>query len=96
MNAFNPLTSHQAAPSTMYGTTLNYVALRLLGANPDDNGMIEARNWILNNGKPAFFPSGCSVFTFTPMLIRFNIRGIRYSIVGSELGESLVIDFRSI
>ncbi len=44
------LISHEAADPTMYGTTLNYVALRLLGAKPDDAGMSEARSWILKHG----------------------------------------------
>nr|AIU41743.1 beta-amyrin synthase [Chlorophytum borivilianum] len=43
---------HIEGPSTMFGSVLNYVTLRLLGegANEGDGAMENARNWILNHG----------------------------------------------
>ncbi|KVH89383.1 Prenyltransferase/squalene oxidase [Cynara cardunculus var. scolymus] len=45
--------------STMIGSALSYVALRLLGEGPDDgNGAVDrARNWILDHGGAASIPS---------------------------------------
>lgn len=36
--------------STMFGSTLNYVTMRLLGVGPDDPDALRARQWILANG----------------------------------------------
>ncbi|KAJ8641070.1 hypothetical protein MRB53_017764 [Persea americana] len=43
---------HIEGPSTMFGTALTYVTLRLLGegANGGEGAMEEARNWILEHG----------------------------------------------
>ncbi|RVW25717.1 Cycloartenol Synthase [Vitis vinifera] len=43
---------HIEGPSTMFGTVLNYVTLRLLGegANDADGAMEKGRDWILNHG----------------------------------------------
>jgi len=43
---------HIEGPSTMFGTVLNYVTLRLLGEGPNDGegAMEKARDWILNHG----------------------------------------------
>lgn len=43
---------HIEGPSTMFGTALNYVTLRLLGEGADDGqGAMElARKWILDRG----------------------------------------------
>lgn len=43
---------HIEGPSTMFGTVLNYVSLRLLGEGAEDGlGTIEnARKWILDHG----------------------------------------------
>lgn len=44
----------------MFGSTLNYVALRLLGEGPDDGedkAMARARNWILDHGGAVKIPS---------------------------------------
>lgn len=45
-------------PSTMFGTVLNYVCLRLLGEGPDDGdgAMEKARAWILYHGSAAAIP----------------------------------------
>ncbi|KAL7211347.1 hypothetical protein ACSBR2_014261 [Camellia fascicularis] len=46
--------------STMIGSTLSYVALRLLGEGPDggqDGAMTKARKWILDNGGATGIPS---------------------------------------
>nr|KJB83338.1 hypothetical protein B456_013G241900 [Gossypium raimondii] len=50
---------HIEGDSTMFGTALSYVTLRLLGETKDGgNGAIEnARNWILNHGGLTFIPS---------------------------------------
>lgn len=43
---------HIEGPSTMFGSVLNYVTLRLLGEGPNDGdgGMEKGRDWILNHG----------------------------------------------
>ncbi|XP_043714292.1 cycloartenol synthase 2 [Telopea speciosissima] len=43
---------HIEGPSTMFGTTLNYVSLRLLGEGADDGqgAMEKGRKWILDRG----------------------------------------------
>ncbi|KAI8001847.1 Dammarenediol II synthase [Camellia lanceoleosa] len=46
--------------STMIGSALSYVALRLLGEEPDggeDGAMTKARKWILDNGGATGIPS---------------------------------------
>ncbi|KAJ1276850.1 hypothetical protein BS78_05G247700 [Paspalum vaginatum] len=46
-------------PSTMLGSVLNYVALRLLGEGPNsgDGAMKKGRNWILDHGGATFMAS---------------------------------------
>ncbi|KAJ6331735.1 hypothetical protein OIU76_010171 [Salix suchowensis] len=43
---------HIEGPSTMFGSVLNYVTLRLLGEGPNDGegSMEKGRDWILNHG----------------------------------------------
>ncbi|KAL9263607.1 Lupeol synthase-like protein, partial [Drosera capensis] len=44
---------HVEGNSTVFGSTLNYIALRLLGEGPDDgedNAMTRGRRWILDHG----------------------------------------------
>jgi len=41
---------HIESASTMFGTVLNYVALRLMGEDADSNEAIKAREFILTNG----------------------------------------------
>ena len=44
---------HIEGHSTMFGTTLSYIALRLLGEGPEDGGdmaMARGRKWILDYG----------------------------------------------
>lgn len=48
---------HIEDQSTMFGTVLQYVALRLLGAGPDMPEMQKARKWIHENGGATFVPS---------------------------------------
>jgi len=43
--------------STMFGTVLQYVALRLLGVDKHDPAMEKARNWIRKNGGATLIPS---------------------------------------
>src|ERR1043165_1858654 len=42
--------SHLEGKSTMFGTVLQYVALRLLGAEKGSVEMLRARKWIIDNG----------------------------------------------
>lgn len=37
---------HIEGSSTMFGTALSYVALRLLGQDPDDRTLVAARAWV--------------------------------------------------
>ncbi|WCJ36159.1 Cycloartenol synthase [Euphorbia peplus] len=50
---------HIMSPSTMFGTVLNYVTLRLLGegANDGEGAMERGRNWILDHGGATFITS---------------------------------------
>jgi squalene cyclase len=48
---------HIESPSTMFGTVLNYVALRLLGCGPDEAPAAAARAWIRANGGATLIPS---------------------------------------
>ena len=43
---------HIESPSTMFGSALTYVTLRLLGVASDDPAIIAARQWITANGEP--------------------------------------------
>jgi len=46
--------------SAVFGSVLNYVALRLLGEGPDDgedNAMARGRQWILDHGGAICVPS---------------------------------------
>jgi hypothetical protein len=45
--------SHTAGDSTMFGTVMNYVALRLLGVDCDEPVMVEIRGWIQKHGQYA-------------------------------------------
>lgn len=42
--------THIESPSTMFGTTMNYVALRLMGLSADHEACVQARTFILDNG----------------------------------------------
>lgn len=48
---------HIQGGSTMFGTVLQYVALRLLGESANAHAMTKARNWILQNGGATQTPS---------------------------------------
>ncbi|XP_066334050.1 cycloartenol synthase-like [Miscanthus floridulus] len=50
---------HIEGPSTMFGTTLNYVSLRLIGEGPNsgDGAMEKGRNWILERGGATYTTS---------------------------------------
>ncbi|GBG74114.1 hypothetical protein CBR_g17825 [Chara braunii] len=51
---------HIEGHSTMFGSVLSYVSLRLLGEGPEDgedNAMSRGRNWILDHGGATFITS---------------------------------------
>jgi cycloartenol synthase len=50
---------HIEGPSTMFGTAMSYVTLRLLGEDVDsgDGEMQKARRWILDRGGATSIPS---------------------------------------
>lgn len=50
---------HIEGHSTMFGTTLNYVSLRLLGEGPNggDGAIGKGRNWILERGGATYTTS---------------------------------------
>ncbi|KAG0523122.1 hypothetical protein BDA96_07G096800 [Sorghum bicolor] len=43
-------------PSTMFGSCLNYVALRLIGEKPTNAALTKGRQWILSHGSAAAIP----------------------------------------
>lgn len=47
---------HIEGKSTMFGTVLQYVSLRLLGVEKDDQQLIKARKWIQDNGGATGIP----------------------------------------
>ncbi|KAI0566831.1 cycloartenol synthase [Gracilaria domingensis] len=47
---------HIEHKSIMFGTGLNYVAMRLLGVGPDDPDAVRARQWILDHGGAGGIP----------------------------------------
>jgi hypothetical protein len=50
---------HIEGHSTMFGTTLNYVTLRLIGEGPNsgDGAMEKGQNWILERGGATYTTS---------------------------------------
>ncbi|KAI3857250.1 hypothetical protein MKW92_032655, partial [Papaver armeniacum] len=51
---------HLEGHSTMFGTTLNYICMRILGEGPDggqENACRRARKWILDHGGATLIPS---------------------------------------
>ncbi|KAL9320903.1 hypothetical protein ACSQ67_012742 [Phaseolus vulgaris] len=51
---------HIEGPSTMYGTTLNYISMRLLGEGANgghNNACVKARKWIHDHGSVTHVPS---------------------------------------
>lgn len=48
---------HIEGPSTMFGSVLQYVTARLLGADRDAEWMVRARRWIHENGGAEYIPS---------------------------------------
>jgi len=48
---------HIEGESTMFGTVMQYVSLRILGVDKDNEQLIKAREWIKNNGGATGIPS---------------------------------------
>lgn len=48
---------HIEGKSTLFGTVLQYVALRILGMSADENEIVRARNWIIKHGGATGVPS---------------------------------------
>jgi squalene/oxidosqualene cyclase-like protein len=48
---------HIEGESTMFGTVMQYVSLRLLGVDKDDQQLIKGRTWIKTNGGATGIPS---------------------------------------
>lgn len=48
---------HLEGNSTMFGTVLQYVAMRILGAEADEESCVKARNWIQSHGSATATPS---------------------------------------
>jgi hypothetical protein len=70
---------HTAAPPTVYGTVMNYVALRLSGMGPDEGPMTEIRGLIYKMG-------GCGCWGMLANIDPWYRRGCR----DTNLGEGLV------
>lgn len=61
--------THIECASTMFGTVLSYVALRLLGAAPHEDYMVSARRFIHDHGGALYAPSWVSSTTPPPPLL---------------------------
>ncbi|XP_010655670.1 beta-amyrin synthase [Vitis vinifera] len=48
---------HIEGHSTMLGTTLSYISMRILGVGPDDKVVAAGRKWILDRGGATYSPS---------------------------------------
>ncbi|RVX10778.1 Beta-amyrin synthase [Vitis vinifera] len=48
---------HIEGYSTMLGTTLSYISMRILGVGPDDKALAAGRKWILDCGGATYSPS---------------------------------------
>lgn len=48
---------HIEGESTMFGTVMQYVSLRILGVDKEHSSIVKARNWIKNNGGATGVPS---------------------------------------
>ncbi|ORC85288.1 lanosterol synthase [Trypanosoma theileri] len=57
MNEDGGFGQHTEGHSTMLGTVLNYVAMRLMGVSSDDKDAIRARSWIRSNGGAVSIPT---------------------------------------
>ena len=68
--------THIECASTMFGTVLSYVSLRLLGEEPDLPYMLLAREFIISHGGALYSPSWCKVstilFLFYPFVFIFR------------------------
>ena len=53
--------THIECASTMFGTVLSYVSLRLLGEGPNQPHMVLARDFIISHGGALYAPSWCKV-----------------------------------
>lgn len=54
--------THIESPSTMFGTTLMYVALRLLGKGADDSACVSGRAFLHENGGVLYTASWCKFY----------------------------------
>lgn len=48
---------HIESPSTMFGTTMNYISMRLLGLPADDPRLVKARHWLQSRGGSLSVPA---------------------------------------
>ncbi|XP_077977961.1 lanosterol synthase-like [Glandiceps talaboti] len=48
---------HVEGPATVFGTSLNYTAMRILGVGPDDADLVKARNVLHSLGGAVYIPS---------------------------------------
>jgi squalene cyclase len=54
--------THVESPSTMFGTTLQYVALRLLGVAADDPAAVQGREFLHAEGGATYTASWCKFY----------------------------------
>jgi squalene/oxidosqualene cyclase-like protein len=54
--------SHIESPETCFGTTMQYIALRLLGEPPDSVCMIKAKDWLSKQGGGIYTASWCKFY----------------------------------
>lgn len=54
--------THLESPSTMFGSTLMYVALRLLGVPAEDPAAVKGRQFLLDNGGATYTASWCKFY----------------------------------
>jgi lanosterol synthase len=58
--------------STMFGTVMQYVSLRILGVNKDDERIVKARRWIMDQGGATGIPSWGKFYLATMNLYHWD------------------------
>lgn len=69
---------HVEDKSTVFGTALNYVSLRILGVGPDDPDLVRARNILHKKGTPCTACPGCSFLQVEAVNVSLGA-GLTYS-----------------
>jgi len=84
---------HIEGPSTMFGTAMSYVTLRLLGEDTDsgDGAMQNARMWILDRGGATSIPSWGKLWLAVSVCIVKNLLTEKFYYIVSLLKKQKLV-----